>query len=246
MRTIPLVLAAATPKAYPLFGRYFRLVETTSPVDVNLMRRGAVVYEAVGVEAGFWSIPDGGFDEIAVVSAAPQTIKIGATQGNAGYDRSAGSVQITSGILNIRDTNGNSLDSLAKLAAFAGSRRLVVAEGGYAPGVIFQSTANLVANTPENIVAALSNTGGIVLHDAMFAGGTAGTTNLFSFLAKATAPANVADGSVLAVGVISSVSAMISPQSISQKRIAAGLRLDRINGVLTSFNVAGAHYTLLP
>lgn len=98
MRTQPVVLAAGIVSEIALAARYFRLMATTGPVDVSLMQKGRVVYEAINVEAGFWAIPDGGFDGARITSATSQTIQIASTLGNGGYDRSAGSVQITNAV----------------------------------------------------------------------------------------------------------------------------------------------------
>ena len=94
MRTIPIVLAAGVVAEYAVSARYFRLMSTVGPVDVDLMQRGAVVYEATSVEAGFYAIPDGGFNSIRIRSAAAQVVQFAVSNGDGGYDRTVGSVSV--------------------------------------------------------------------------------------------------------------------------------------------------------
>lgn len=79
-------------------GRWFRLLECGGDVRVRLMKAGRVVYNADEVEAGFWSMPEGGFDSVDVTSlAGPQLVKVGISDGTAGYDRYTGTVNLALG-----------------------------------------------------------------------------------------------------------------------------------------------------
>lgn len=79
-------------------GSYFRLMESQEPVNVRLWRLGRVVYEAQAVEAGFYTLPTGGFDAVEVETTSnPQAVKVAISQGQGGYDRYTGSVEISAG-----------------------------------------------------------------------------------------------------------------------------------------------------
>lgn len=110
--------AEATPFAIP--GRYFRLmlVPTGNTVDVNLYRNGSIVYEAKGVEAGFYAIPKDGFDRFEIVSTVAQTIKFAISDGYGGYDRTVGSVAISGGVSIVRGaTLGHAANANVGLSA---------------------------------------------------------------------------------------------------------------------------------
>jgi hypothetical protein len=76
-------------------GRYCRLMESVGPVNLRMIRQGRIVYDAASVEAGFWTMPDGGFDAVEVVTLGdPQLIKIAISDGEGGYDRYTGTVNM--------------------------------------------------------------------------------------------------------------------------------------------------------
>lgn len=61
----------------------------------------------------------------------------------------------------------------------------------------YQQLANMAANTPDTIFSAASNPNGAILLDAFGSGHSAGSPVQPTFIAKATAPANVTDGEVI-------------------------------------------------
>lgn len=77
-------------------GRHFRLIEVGAGqyVNVTLFRNGLSVYEAEGVESGFWAEPDGGFDRWQITSQYMQPVKVAITAGRGGYDRVAQNVNV--------------------------------------------------------------------------------------------------------------------------------------------------------
>jgi hypothetical protein len=128
MRTIPRVLAAGVVDRFEASGRYFRLMQTSSAVDVEFFKTGRSVYTASGVEAGFYALPDGGFDALQITSALSQTIKIALSDGTGGYDRSQGDVNATavqaSALANVAEVTVG-VAEVAALATGAG-RKLVI------------------------------------------------------------------------------------------------------------------------
>ncbi len=86
MRTISYTFAAGETKVLNIFGAYFRILSGLA-LDINFMRNNAFIGEnAVAVDAGYFSQPQGGFDRLDIKSASAQTIKIAVSMGQGGYD----------------------------------------------------------------------------------------------------------------------------------------------------------------
>lgn len=92
--TIEQTIAADASGAYRLIlklsGRYFRLLETVNPVDIQLGRGGKASEKLEGVEAGAWArIPAAAepFDTIVITAAGAEAVKFVISDGEAGYDR---------------------------------------------------------------------------------------------------------------------------------------------------------------
>lgn len=100
MRTLKQTFAAAGTWQVLETARHFRLigVGANQTVDVRLYRMGSVVYEATGVEGGFWAEPENGFDRWEVTSATAQTVTVATTNGRGGYDRVAQTISVTGAI----------------------------------------------------------------------------------------------------------------------------------------------------
>lgn len=246
MRTIPRVLAAGVVDTYPVYGRYFRLMTTVGAVNVDLLRAGAVVYEAVNVQAGFYAIPEGGFDAIRILSGTLQTIQIAVTNGNGGYDRSTGDVNILPGsqVRNL-DSNGNTMDSVGTFAAMtADMRYLLTQDGGFSYGVAYASQTNLPAALAVNIFTGAANVNGAIVWSAGIITGAAGS-NIVTMLAKATAPTGMVDGDVIAQGLSLGANFGIGPVLPRPVRIAAGKGLWVISSVAETGSNRYATYSLL-
>lgn len=95
MQTKTQLVLAGVPWKVGGQGTYFRLLDSVEPVNVRLFRLGRVVYDAESVEAGFYSIPTGGFDAVEVSTTAnPQQVRIAISDGTGGYDRYSGEVNL--------------------------------------------------------------------------------------------------------------------------------------------------------
>lgn len=94
MRTITINLQAGV--ALPVYagGDYFHLLETTAGIDVEFLRNQGVFSTARDMEFGFFSRPTGGFEGLVMTSATTQAVKIVVGEGDGGYNRTTGSVQI--------------------------------------------------------------------------------------------------------------------------------------------------------
>jgi hypothetical protein len=97
MKTVQETWGVTEEKRFVIPGRYFRLISTSSPVDVEFFQGGRHLSEetAIGVEAGYFAIPPKGFSEFKIVSALGQTLKFAVTGGSGGYDRAQGDVDAT-------------------------------------------------------------------------------------------------------------------------------------------------------
>lgn len=123
MQTLNQIVYPSEPWRLYGTGRYFRLMESVEPVNIRVFQQNRVVYEAVNIEAGFYTMPDGGFDAIEVgATANPQLVKIAISDGTGGYDRYSGTVNLAtaSSILNTGVVN---VATSATLVVAANSNR---------------------------------------------------------------------------------------------------------------------------
>lgn len=117
------------------------------------------------------------------------------------------------------------------------------------PGANWASTAQLVANTPLTVFLAGANVNGAIIH-AMEAFDAGSGANAQVFIAKATAPASVTDGVIVAQAIITAATAApIVNMGISRHvpvRLPAGLGLYFIAASGGSVGVLrSCRYTLL-
>lgn len=85
--TVEITIAAGGIEQFQARGRYFRLLETLSPVTVEF-GRGGTAYEALeDVEAGAWARTTDEFDLITITGTAGESVKFVVSDGEAGYDR---------------------------------------------------------------------------------------------------------------------------------------------------------------
>lgn len=97
-----LVFGAGDTKRLP-GGNYLRLLTAANAVKVEYVRSGTIIEHetADGVKAGYGGRPPRGtgqqraFDEARVTSATAQTVELLILQGEADYDRSVGTVDVT-------------------------------------------------------------------------------------------------------------------------------------------------------
>jgi hypothetical protein len=103
-------------------GRYFRLLSTVDELNIRLFNQGRVVYEAQGVEAGFYTMPDDGFDAVEVITATPQLVKLAVSDGTGGYDRYNGTVNLQTAT-SIVNTGAVTVNTTATLLVAANAAR---------------------------------------------------------------------------------------------------------------------------
>ena len=123
-----------------------------------------------------------------------------------------------------------------------------VNEKGAAWGVSYKSTTAMAVNTPDNIFAAASNTGGGTLWSVSTCANFSGAALVgISYLMKATAPANAIDGDVLLSTVgwaLNGAGSFQWTQLPRALRFASGKRLDYIASATEFASIRTALYTL--
>jgi hypothetical protein len=94
------------------------------------------------------------------------------------------------------------------------------------PGVFYQSQTAFTNAIVEAVLAAASNTGGVVVHDSGLIA-VAASDGSASLLAKATAPTSVVDGLLIAFGSYSvGFTSSVYQKMNRELLLASGLRLD--------------------
>ncbi len=76
-------------------GRFFKLLDTDSQVDVVFKVNNQPLYKAIGVKGGFEARPEVNFDMVEISSATTQTIKYGVSYGEGGDTRLVGEVTVS-------------------------------------------------------------------------------------------------------------------------------------------------------
>ncbi len=173
-------------------GDFFRLMEAPDRVTVLFYVAGKEVGRAVEVQEGYAEVFDkGGFDRVRVASGTTQTISFVTRQGSrVFYDTPpVGDVNIVSPV---EIAAGQSLALVP--ATIASLKRPGVPTGSWT------NTTAMVANTAKQVFAPAANVNGAILHAASANEAMASSGFVCAFLAKASAPANVADGDPLLIG----------------------------------------------
>lgn len=134
MRTYDKQFTAAGTAIFALAARYFRLMSVAvgQVVNVNLYRNGTIVYEAVGVETGFYSVPKEGFDRVEITTAVAQTVKFAVSDGFGGYDKTTDAVSVVGNVSVVPVAGGTiangaavAVGTAAVVAAASGGRRAI-------------------------------------------------------------------------------------------------------------------------
>ncbi len=135
-------------------GAKFYLLDTTDPVDVDfLSKSGTKLQEsAANVEAGFWSAPKGGFGRVQISSATAQTVKVLITRGDAGNNRTIGSVQLLAGtadVGNVGLSDGATLERIERHGPPSTSR--IGYAGALMPGTGYGKGGVANLHTTDNL-----------------------------------------------------------------------------------------------
>lgn len=232
--TRQVILIAGEPQEFYEVSDFFRLLAADAPLKVEFYSQGREVSEAVDVSKGYAEKFDRGtFDRVRLVSDTTQAVQFVTRLGNVVlYDAApVGDTAIVSSV-------PLPLDAATLLTM--GRPQM--------PEAHWKDTSTLVANTPLTVFAPGANVNGALIWSAQGYENFTSAQNLV-FIAKASAPANVADGEVIAQAIMRGVIAgteCMAVELLNPTRIAAGLGLYLI---ASSAGAAGrlrnARYTLL-
>lgn len=99
-------------------GDLVRLLDSSAGLDIQITRAGMPMKEAKNILAGFWAKPRGGFSGIRIINGGTaQTVKVGISEGEAGYDR----LQISGGVV---FQQGTAITDLAPVSVGVSSTQL--------------------------------------------------------------------------------------------------------------------------
>lgn len=160
--------AAGEMKSFFIPGKYFRILSSlASTVDAEFFLNNLTVGEkAYAVDAGYYAVPENGFDRIDITSNSAQLIKIAVSQGRGGYDRTVGTVDINSmpAVSGLVDVNnfpivnsafGHVLATVttasAQVLAANIDRRFLFVQNNNAVGTIFLRLDGGASNTTTGI-----------------------------------------------------------------------------------------------
>jgi hypothetical protein len=195
--TDTLVEAFTTPGQDATFyvnGGYFELIDCPDPVNIEFMNReGGVVGQWRGVSQGTFGRID--FAWIRILSPTVQTVRAMYGPTEVGTRRSSGSVTLAAPValdaatlnaLEFIDLNTSSLNVLT---------RPLLPVASYAASTV------LAANVAQAVFLAAANVNGAIIHAAA-ANDAQATAGVLALVAKATTPANAADGEVIAQAAV--------------------------------------------
>lgn len=203
MRVLTHVFAGAGTVDYQIPGKYLRLIQTAAAVDIVPLdgMREIESEKGFGVEAGYATRPPGGFDGVRITASGAQTVRFAISNGSGDYNRLSGDVNILSSSVTLPVSIAGTVNVTGPLTdAQLRASNVAVSDYCFLPSSVSSQTT-FAANTAQLVTgfAAANNTNGAIIYAAqgsMF--NTGGIAPAFALIAKATAPANVTDGFVIA------------------------------------------------
>jgi hypothetical protein len=162
---------AGQTKRFHFSGRFFRLIETATPVDVLFFKDGKELDRAENIEGGYAETVEGGFDRIEIKSAQAQSLRfLTRASSSVRIDRAVGSVSIT-GTPSVNVANKDAVNSAfaqsapavtnasGNLLAANANRRTLIIQNNHATGNIFVRLDGAAATTGNGIkIPALGGT----------------------------------------------------------------------------------------
>jgi hypothetical protein len=251
MRIISHVFAGAGTVDYNIGGRYLRLIQTASPVDIVPLDSGREMIEekATAVEAGFATRPLDGFDGFRLTSSVAQTVRLAVTSGSGSYDRLSGDVTILGGALT---------DAQLRASAVPVSGPLTDAQlRATAPRVrpVCEYTNSYVSdgaaagpNTAYTIFTPAANANGAIVWNANYYSQNAAAPPKVVLVAHASAPGAIGTGDTLCLSNYQTgsgatgIATLVLPHPVF---IPAGKGLYFLTALAEAFGNRQALYSLL-
>jgi hypothetical protein len=231
MSSVTETINAGTWREFFEPGDFFRLLETTAPVTVEFYAAGRKIVDVVNIQAGYAEYFRGGtlvmFDRVRIYSATTQQVGFVTRFGSdVRYDRGASSV-----------TGTVALDA-ATLAALK-QINIRPEPGQFA----YSSFGSMGANTAVAVFTAAANISGAIVQLAG-ANEYIASAGAMSLVSKATTPASIGDGEVLAIGKLGGINGSSIPLTLelqSATYVPAGHGLYFITSVGTTSGYAGRY-----
>lgn len=184
-----ITLIGGAPQEFYEVANFLRILAASAPLTIEFYNQGREVAEAVNVSKGYAEKFDlGTFDRVRLVSDTTQDVQLVTRLGNTvQYDAApVGDTAIVSSVplaLDLATQN-----ALNRPSSWSGS---------------YIANSALAADTAEAVFLAASNVNGAIIHsmEAKSYPTSASAWDL-AYLAKATPPATVVDGVLLAKGVV--------------------------------------------
>lgn len=240
-------MAAGVPQEFYEVSNFFRILAASGPLTVEFYFGGREVTEAIDVTEGYAEkFETGTFDRVRLVSPTNQTVQFVQRLGNVvQYDKAP------VGDSNIVGSVPLALDAptLAALESIdLNPATLLALQRPTLPTNQATQNAQLVANTAQIVIPAANNVNGAIVWAAE-AADQLNPVGCLVLIAKATAPANIIDGEVIATSAAFPISTVVYThlKTAGPVRLAPGLGLWFIAS--TAGSVASAvrfvRYTLL-
>lgn len=236
-----IALAANESREVALAGEYFEIRSAVYPITkIELTDRsgGLVSVIDAAMESDF--VRPGRYETMRITNGATaQIVSFWYGSGDAGSRRFSG---------NVTGTVALDVATLAALEALdINPATLNTITRPLLPASHWSDASTLVANTPLTVFNAAANVNGAIIHSAD-AQDIASASFQQTFLAKATAPAGIADGAIIAMSKYWPISGN-NVQNLTMQtptRIAAGLGLYFISSLAGAANMLRTcRYTLL-
>lgn len=220
----PVAFAAGEQRSFYITGSYFEIIDAVDPVDIVLSdaygaRRGLMK----GAEASF-HLKNTPFGFVQISSATAQEIRFAYGSGEAGTRRAAGAVNIVGTV----PVSGPLTDAELRATPVPVRDRLEAPTGNWVNSALWGA-----ANSSVNIFTAAANVNGAIVW-AAGANDQNASGAPQSLIAKATAPATIVDGDVIAFTrnqILSGAPLFYKElELVEPQRIAPGLGLWFISG----------------
>lgn len=211
-----IIMQAGVPQEFYGVANFIRILEAAGPLTLEFMNAGREVAEALDVGEGYAEkFEVGTFDRVRLTSPTNQTVQFITRLGNSiQYDKAP------IGDTNIVGSVPLALDA-ATIAALARD-----AQRPELPTNNWQSIAAAAAGVPITVFLPAANVNGAIVWAASATEVNAALIQM-AFLAKASAPATLVDGEVIAASVVAALGANMHSNIYlpAPQRIAAGLGL---------------------
>lgn len=151
--SITATFTAGETEEYFGVGDFFRLLDSTGPVDVVYYLQGREIAEAKNVLAGYGErLSENKFDRVRITSPSAQTIQFVTRDGaDVRYDRGAASVQVTNVNGEFTQEAATVTNASTTLKAANAARRYLMVQNKDATGIVYLNLSGAVATVAGGV-----------------------------------------------------------------------------------------------